>query len=73
VYGYTRAALEKWVSLPVSQLESLEGLEQLRMLENGIPISVVRVQYEGRTHLSVDSPADVARVERCIEEEGELF
>ncbi len=38
IYAYTVRALRKFVSLPVSGLESMEGLEQLRLLENGIPI-----------------------------------
>jgi 3-deoxy-manno-octulosonate cytidylyltransferase (CMP-KDO synthetase) len=51
------------VQFPVSPLEEAEKLEQLRALENGIGIAVVRVQYES---VSVDAPADVRRVERLL-------
>jgi 3-deoxy-manno-octulosonate cytidylyltransferase (CMP-KDO synthetase) len=40
VYAYSRDALEKWISLPQSELERLEKLEQLRPLAAGIPIGV---------------------------------
>lgn len=40
IYAYTRAALAQWVALPVSPLEQIERLEQLRPLAAGIPIGV---------------------------------
>ncbi|MGD0615090.1 MAG: 3-deoxy-manno-octulosonate cytidylyltransferase [Verrucomicrobiota bacterium] len=63
IYGYRRQTLLRLVQLPVSPLESAENLEQLRALENGIQIAVVKVDYEGA---SVDVPEDVARVERLM-------
>ena len=72
MYGYSLAALEQLVSLPMSPLEEVEQLEQLRALENGIPIQVVKVDYRGRTHGSVDTPEDIAKVEAVIRAEGEL-
>lgn len=72
LYGYTRAALERYLELPPSPLEEIEGLEQLRALENGLPIQVVTVDYRGRTAWAVDSPEDVAVVESIIDREGEL-
>jgi 3-deoxy-manno-octulosonate cytidylyltransferase (CMP-KDO synthetase) len=72
LYGYRLAALKKYVSLPTSHLETAEGLEQLRALENGMNIRVVEVDYEGRTHWSVDSPEDAKLVEQIILKEGEL-
>jgi 3-deoxy-manno-octulosonate cytidylyltransferase (CMP-KDO synthetase) len=47
-------------------------LEQLRALENGMPIRVVEVDYRGRTHWSVDTPEDISHVEEIINREGEL-
>lgn len=72
LYAYRYAALERYISLAASPLEKLEGLEQLRLLENGSAIKVVIVDYKGHTHASIDSPNDVKRVEQIIEKEGEL-
>ncbi|SKA34588.1 3-deoxy-manno-octulosonate cytidylyltransferase [Consotaella salsifontis] len=72
LYGYTRESLSRYISLPPSPLEQTEGLEQLRALENGMKVRVVLVDYRGRTHASVDTPEDIALVERLISEEGEL-
>lgn len=73
LYAYRYERLEKYMSLSPTPLETLEELEQLRFLENGLAIRVVKVNYEGRTHTSVDSPDDVKRVELIIEKEGELI
>jgi 3-deoxy-manno-octulosonate cytidylyltransferase (CMP-KDO synthetase) len=73
LYAYTFATLKQYLDLPVGPLETVEGLEQLRALENGIPIRIVLVDYKGRTHWSVDSPDDVHRVEEIIASQGELF
>jgi 3-deoxy-manno-octulosonate cytidylyltransferase (CMP-KDO synthetase) len=72
IYGYSCAVLDQLSRLPQSPLESAEQLEQLRALENGIPIKVVVVDYQGRTHGSVDSPEDIPFVEAIIAREGEL-
>lgn len=63
IYGYRRDALLRLVKFPVSPLENAEKLEQLRALDNGIAIGVVRVNYES---IGVDVPADVARVEALL-------
>jgi len=63
IYGYRRETLLRLVRFPVSPLESAEKLEQLRALDNGIPIAVVQVDYEG---VGVDTPADVSRVEGLL-------
>ena len=60
VYGYRRETLLRLVNYPVSPLEAAEKLEQLRALENGIAIAVVKVKYDG---VGVDIQKDVARVE----------
>ncbi len=73
LYGFRKAALGQFVSLPPTPLEETEGLEQLRALEHGIPIRVVIVDYRGRTHASIDAPADVPLVEAIIAREGELL
>jgi 3-deoxy-manno-octulosonate cytidylyltransferase (CMP-KDO synthetase) len=63
IYGYRREALLRLVKFPVSPLEQAERLEQLRALENGLSIAVVRVDYDS---VGVDVPADVARVEALL-------
>ena len=63
IYGYRRETLLRLVRFPVSPLERAERLEQLRALENGIPIAVVQVKYES---VGVDVPEDIGRVERTL-------
>lgn len=60
VYAYRLDALRQFVSLPVSPLERIEKLEQLRALEHGIPILMVQSNYQG---IGIDTPADLARIE----------
>jgi 3-deoxy-manno-octulosonate cytidylyltransferase (CMP-KDO synthetase) len=67
IYGYRRETLLRLVRLPVSPLENAEKLEQLRALENGIQIAVVKVDYDS---VGVDLPQDVGRVERLLTEQG---
>jgi len=63
IYGYRRETLLRLVKFPVSALEKAEKLEQLRALENGIPIAVVTVEHES---VGVDTPEDVEWVERFL-------
>ena len=65
IYGYRRETLLRLVKFPVSPLENAEKLEQLRALENGIAIAVVKVDYDS---VGVDVPEDVARVEQLLAE-----
>ena len=72
IYAYTPEGLETLSSLPPSYLESIEQLEQLRALENGIPIRVVPVNLIGKKLASVDAPIDIQNMEKIIFEQGEL-
>ena len=63
IYGYRRETLLRLVKFPVSPLENAEKLEQLRALENGISITVVKVDYDS---VGVDVPGDVKRVEALL-------
>src|ERR1039457_2610239 len=63
IYGYRRETLLRLIKFPVSPLENAEKLEQLRALENGIQIAVVKVDYDS---IGVDAPEDVAKVEKII-------
>jgi 3-deoxy-manno-octulosonate cytidylyltransferase (CMP-KDO synthetase) len=63
IYGYQREALMRLASLPPSPLERSESLEQLRALENGIPIRVLIVE---RGSQGVDTAEDLERVEKIL-------
>lgn len=67
IYGFRRETLLQLVQFPPSSLEMAEKLEQLRALENGIAIQVVRVNYES---IGVDVPGDVERVEAILRGNG---
>ena len=67
LYGYRLDVLEYYVNIPQSPYEQLEGLEQLRMLENGIEIKAVFLDVDaGMAQAGVDSPEDVARIETLL-------
>ncbi|MFQ5740519.1 MAG: 3-deoxy-manno-octulosonate cytidylyltransferase [Acidobacteriota bacterium] len=59
LYAYRRDALERFHSLPRSPLERAERLEQLRFLQNGVPIYVLETPYDA---IGVDTEADLQRV-----------
>jgi 3-deoxy-manno-octulosonate cytidylyltransferase (CMP-KDO synthetase) len=63
IYGFRRDTLLRLVKFPVSPLENAEKLEQLRALDNGIQIAVVKVDYDS---VGVDRPEDVAKVEAIL-------
>ncbi len=58
LYAFRRRALERFVSLPPSSLESREKLEQLRALEDGMRIDVTLVDD---APFGVDTPDSLAR------------
>jgi 3-deoxy-manno-octulosonate cytidylyltransferase (CMP-KDO synthetase) len=62
-YAHTKAALDKFVSWPESFLERTERLEQLRFLENGVPIYVAETPFDT---VGVDTEEDVRRVEEIL-------
>ena len=55
IYGYTSSSIDKISSLPVSNLEEVEALEQLGWLYNNIPIYTTEVSGES---ISVDTEDD---------------
>jgi len=65
LYVYRRELVLRFASLH-SGLEELEKLEQLRLLENGISVRTVRVDYQP---LGVDRPEDLARAEALLMEQ----
>jgi 3-deoxy-manno-octulosonate cytidylyltransferase (CMP-KDO synthetase) len=63
IYGYQRDALLRLAGLAPTPLERSESLEQLRALENGIPIRVLRIEQGSP---GVDTREDLERVERLL-------
>ncbi len=62
-YAYRKDALDRFVALPQSSLERSERLEQLRFLENGIPIHIAETPFDT---VGVDTEEDLLRVEEII-------
>jgi len=67
IYGYSRKSLERFVSLPPSGLELIERLEQLRALEDGIPIFACETRD---IPLAIDTAADFRRAGRIVGRAG---
>jgi 3-deoxy-manno-octulosonate cytidylyltransferase (CMP-KDO synthetase) len=63
IYAYRRSVLDSFVSEQPTPLEQCEKLEQLRALENGIPI---RVLVAEKTAADVNVPEDIPRVEAIL-------
>ena len=71
LYGFRMAALERFASLPVGHYEELEGLEQLRFLENGMSIMTVAVEPGANAMWGIDTPEDATFAETLIAEQGD--
>jgi len=63
IYAFRMHVLEKFVGLGPSRLEVTEKLEQLRLLENNIPVHVVLTDYQS---IAVDRPEDIHVVEQIV-------
>jgi len=63
MYAYRKPALDRFVSLPESPLELSERLEQLRFLENGIPIHVAETPFDS---VGVDTEEDLKKAEELL-------
>lgn len=66
VYAYRPAALAAYSSWPIGPLETLEGLEQLRFLEQGRRVLCVEVEARGRKFWELNNPTDVAVLESML-------
>lgn len=66
VYAFRAEALQKFVSLPVSELEKIEKLEQLRLLENSIKLKMVETDYDG---FGIDTPQDLERAKQLLQKD----
>lgn len=66
-YGFKPDILKRFVSLPQGHYETMEGLEQLRLLENGIWVQTVEIAVDaGQAQAGIDSPEDIERAERLL-------
>ena len=70
LYAYRREVLAQYASWPEGHLEKIEGLEQLRFLENGRRVDCVKVDSKGRAFWEVNNPDDVPRVEAALKQRG---
>ena len=70
VYAYRPRALELYRGTPVGELETLEGLEQLRFLDAGVPITVVEVETPPFALRELNNPEDVAPIEEALAAAG---
>jgi 3-deoxy-manno-octulosonate cytidylyltransferase (CMP-KDO synthetase) len=65
IYAYHRTSLERFVKLAPSAREKERSLEQMRALDNGMKIAVVRVDA---VPLGVDTPTDLERARQILRE-----
>jgi 3-deoxy-manno-octulosonate cytidylyltransferase (CMP-KDO synthetase) len=70
VYAYRPEALERYAVAPASELETLEGLEQLRFLAAGVPVAVVDVATPPFALRELNNPEDVAPIEQALVDAG---
>ncbi|MEM6945919.1 MAG: manno-octulosonate cytidylyltransferase [Pseudomonadota bacterium] len=70
VYAFRAAALAAYMELAPGMLETAEGLEQLRFLEHGLPVTCVPVDARGAHFWEVNNPEDVERVEAALQSRG---
>lgn len=64
LYVYRRSVLNDFVKTPPSNYELIEKLEQLRLLESGVKIRMVRISASA---IGVDTPEDVPHVEDLLQ------
>lgn len=70
LYAYRRAALDAYQGWQPGLLEELEGLEQLRFLENGHPVRTVEVSAPGAKFWELNNPSDVPLIEGYLAQMG---
>ena len=68
VYAYRPKALREYADWAAGPLEQLEGLEQLRFMERGVPVRCVEVDGQGRVFWELNNPEDVPRIEAVLNE-----
>lgn len=71
LYGFRLDALKRYCGMPESRYERLEGLEQLRLIENGLTIQAVEVQPGRIAMPGIDTAEDIALAERLVAAHGD--
>ena len=71
LYAYRYSALAAFEAAAPTELERLEGLEQLRLLELGLAIDTIEVTPSRFDISGIDTEADIARAEALIAEHGD--
>jgi 3-deoxy-manno-octulosonate cytidylyltransferase (CMP-KDO synthetase) len=66
VYAYRPDALAAYPTWPMGPLETLEGLEQLRFMENGRSVLCVEVEARNRQFWELNNPEDVPKIEAMM-------
>ena len=70
VYAYRPQSLKEYANWPVGELENLEGLEQLRFLEQNRHVQCVEVEAKGRQFWELNNPEDVPKIEAMLADMG---
>ncbi len=70
LYAYRPEGLARYNSATPSQLEQLEGLEQLRFLDLGLPVSIVELEPLDWDSIELNNPSDVPIIERVLAQRG---
>ena len=70
LYAYRCDALRSYRSAEASRLEEVEGLEQLRFLDLGLPVSVFVLDPVAWDLIELNNPSDVPAIERILAVRG---
>jgi 3-deoxy-manno-octulosonate cytidylyltransferase (CMP-KDO synthetase) len=63
VYGFRKETLLRFTNWPASELERIEKLEQLRYLENGVPVRMALVDFK---NVAIDTPEDLEKAKTLL-------
>lgn len=66
LYAFKRNALLKYVTWKEGHLEKIEGLEQLRFLENGQPIKCIVQNCKNKNFWELNNPEDIVKIEKIL-------
>lgn len=72
VYAYRPDTLAAYADWLPGTLEGWEGLEQLRFMENGVPVTCVEVEGRGSAFWELNNPVDVPRIETILKSQGRV-